>query len=515
MTRQPIILLLLLLFSSLTVSAQNFDWAKQYSDNFFRGISLSPQGYIYATGNKILAARLKPDGSILWQKKFAPSYLNGGTIKAGNHGELYVCGTFNGTNQIGDTTLKATVGEGFMAKLDAEGNILWIRQSTSANSAFNRLIVDADGEVFLAGTFSGTEMLLGDKKAEGNGKNDAFLAKITTNGNVEWIQNLGTPGDDGIYDMEMASENTILFSGFYNGAGRFGENKLPVKNAKTGFLATFNTTTYVASFLQADTSLFYQNISRKGASYYFTAAFKDAVMVGGESFENMSPANTLDGLLIKTDLSMNPVWVKHIKGSAPTSLCVNKNESIITGGAFWNKLEIDNKKFTNKGESDIFIASYSPDGNLDWVIQPSGANIDEMHTVCADTLNSVFYVLGAVQSGPVKLGNLDISGDFSGAPFMAKSTTVVTGIPGNDLAFSASNILDFYPNPASNILHLIHPSAANTSVTIANMNGQLVYNHILNAEESDINTQNLAQGLYIITLRSGNSIQSKLLQIEK
>ncbi|MGZ5302503.1 MAG: T9SS type A sorting domain-containing protein [Bacteroidia bacterium] len=513
MTKQ--LIPLFLLFSSLTANEQNFDWAKQYNDNFFRGISLSPEGNIYATGNKILAARLKPDGTILWQKKFADSYLNGGTIKAGNHGELYVCGTFNGTAELGDTTLKATVGEGFIAKLDTEGNILWIRQSTSANAAFNRLIVDDAGEVFLTGTFSGTDMLLGDKKAVGIGKNDAFLAKINAKGLVEWIQNLGTPGDDGIYDMEIASKNTILLSGFYDGAGRFGENKLPVKNAKTGFLATFNTNTYLAYFIQTDTSLFYQHISRKGSSYYFTAAFKDAVIVGGESFENTSPANTFDGLLIKTDLSKNPVWAKHIIGSAPTSLCVNKNESIITVGTFWNKLEIDDKKFTNKGESDIFMASYTADGNLDWVIQPSGANIDEMHTVCADTLNSVFYVLGAVQSGPVKLGNLDISGDFSGAPFMAKSKTVVTGITEKDVFYRTPITMDFYPNPATNTIHLIHQNTANTSVSITNMNGQQLYNHVLNAEESEINTQNLAAGLYIISFKSGNSIQSKLLQIEK
>ena len=458
---------------------------------------------------------LKPDGKVLWQKKLDSCNIIGCTILASNNGELYVTGTFYGTANLGDTTLIATVSEGFVAKLDSAGNILWIRQATSSQSAFNKMVVNGSGEVFFTGTFSGTEMILGDKQTAGNGNTDAFLAKINTHGHTEWIQNLGTAGDDGIYDMLLVSENAVLLSGYYDGAGKFGGNKLPVKHARTGFLVNFNTATLTAYFYHADTSLFYQNISRKGSAYYFTAAFKDIVNVGLETFENTSPANTLDGLVIKTDDLYDPIWAKHIKGSAPSSLCVNKNECIIIAGAFYNTLETDDKKFVNKGKSDIFIASYSALGNLDWMIQPSGANIDEMHSICADTMNSVFYVLGAVQSGPVKLGNLDISGDISGAPFMAKSKTLLTGISDNDFFSTSASSLDFYPNPAKNILHVRLNKLENTTVSISNVNGQVVYSQNLSTQETDINTQNLTAGLYIITLTSGSGRQSKLLQIKK
>lgn len=80
----------------------------------------------------------------------------------------------------------------------------------------------------------------------------------------------------------------------------------------------------------------------------------------------------------------------------------------------------------------------------------------------------------------------------------------------------ASNVeLNVYPNPATNFVVLNANNNINT-VTVVNTLGQTIYtNNAVNAESFQLNTQNYASGMYIVTIKTDNGISTKRFSVVK
>ncbi len=137
-----------------------------------------------------------------WLQAFGTSGAGsniGNAIKIGPDQNLYVGGQFSATATFGSTTVTA-IGpfDIFLAKYSPSGALLWIAQasqtSADGNDAGNRVDLDADGNVYLAGSFRGNATFYsakpGDKKLSvASGVPEAiFLAKYTSSGTLLWVQ---------------------------------------------------------------------------------------------------------------------------------------------------------------------------------------------------------------------------------------------------------------------------------------------------------------------------------------
>ena len=71
---------------------------------------------------------------------------------------------------------------------------------------------------------------------------------------------------------------------------------------------------------------------------------------------------------------------------------------------------------------------------------------------------------------------------------------------------------EMYPNPVKNSLNIVSYAARINSISIFNLNGQKVLNTTVNANQIRINTSSLANGVYIVDIKSNNnSIKRKLI----
>ena len=71
---------------------------------------------------------------------------------------------------------------------------------------------------------------------------------------------------------------------------------------------------------------------------------------------------------------------------------------------------------------------------------------------------------------------------------------------------------EIYPNPTKNSLNIVSYAVGINTVSIYNLNGQEVLNTKVNANQIKLNTSNLANGVYIIDIKSNNtSIKRKLI----
>ena len=61
---------------------------------------------------------------------------------------------------------------------------------------------------------------------------------------------------------------------------------------------------------------------------------------------------------------------------------------------------------------------------------------------------------------------------------------------------------EMYPNPVKNSLNIVSYAAGINSISIFNLNGQEVLNTTVNANQIRINTSSLANGVYIVDIKS-------------
>lgn len=107
-------------------------------------------------------------------------------------GNLYVSGTFSGTIEFGGQTLTSTGNtDAFLAKYTANGALVWVRQAKANTStggvAGLAVAVDAEGNAYLAGQFSGNVMTIGADLFYDTDDVSGFVAKFSTAGQMQWV----------------------------------------------------------------------------------------------------------------------------------------------------------------------------------------------------------------------------------------------------------------------------------------------------------------------------------------
>jgi hypothetical protein len=96
-------------------------------------------------------------------------------------GNSYVAGDFSGNLTLGATTLSSQAGDGYVAKRDSAGTWLWARKiGGSNNDRAQSLGLDATGRVYLAGEFFSATMQVGNttltKAGTDSNRKDIFIA---------------------------------------------------------------------------------------------------------------------------------------------------------------------------------------------------------------------------------------------------------------------------------------------------------------------------------------------------
>jgi aminopeptidase YwaD len=96
-------------------------------------------------------------------------------------------------------------------------------------------------------------------------------------------------------------------------------------------------------------------------------------------------------------------------------------------------------------------------------------------------------------------------------PRMYLTLGLGTALSVNELVAQTTEI---YPNPANNVLNIISYTVGINSISIFNLNGQEVLNTTVNANQIRINTSSLANGVYIVDIKSNNTSVKRKLVIE-
>ena len=123
-------------------------------------------------------------------------------------GNIFVLGQFYGIHTVSGLPLNSPVEDGFLAKYNPEGELIWLKEIFDATEGYNHLIdlkVDQNGNLVFSGSCLWPSSILGSAIGVG-----PFIAKIDEDGNLLWLNFQPTPGSVAENDVSRRG-NRIRF----------------------------------------------------------------------------------------------------------------------------------------------------------------------------------------------------------------------------------------------------------------------------------------------------------------
>jgi hypothetical protein len=259
----------------------------------------------------------------------------------------------------------------FVAKYKQDGTYLWrINDGSSLNDSGTAVACDPSGNVFVCGEFAGT-IDFGSATLTASGAKDLFVAKYNENGSFQWAKKAGTAGDNdkaGSVAADIFGNSYFFYKNDqiadmarvekYNPAGT------PLMNI--GFGSTGN---IFPKDIVVDNG---QNIYVSGM-YSGTANFGDGAVsvVGGQDY--FIAKFKQDGTFSHKDIA-GSIYV-----DCANSICLDNQNSVITGGFCNNGIFFGSTPYTATGKEDALIVKYDYNFGFDeFVISSIGCSPDNM-----------------------------------------------------------------------------------------------------------------------------------------
>ena len=215
-------------------------WANVYIAGYFTsnllnfGSTVLTNSSLTAQSNMYLA-KFDSSGNTLWAKS-ATGFSKATSISVSQLGEVYVCGNFFSTLNLGTILLTghdSLTSDIFLAKYDTGGTCIWAKKAGgTCNDEATSLTIDTKNNIYLAGNFRSTVMTFDttmlwhtDSGAFcGPSSADNFLVKYNSAGNVLWARQIGGTEHDDMHPIICLDKrgDNIYMLGTYRDTTTFG-----------------------------------------------------------------------------------------------------------------------------------------------------------------------------------------------------------------------------------------------------------------------------------------------------
>ena len=357
------------------------------------------------------------------------------------------------------------------------------------------MTTDAIGNVYVTGRFANTvdfDPGSGTFNVTSNGANDAFVQKLDSNGNFQWVRQIGGSGWEFGKSIAVDLAGNIYTTGYFEDTVDFDPGPAVHELESKGFWDIFiqkldasGNFEWAHSFGNTNADEGHEVVTDANGNVYITGQFSGTVDFDpGPAVFNMTSGKAY--FILKLDNNGVFQWATSLNASSVrfdygTDIAVDASGNVYLTGEFQGIVDFDPGpavvNLTSNGLDDFFIQKLDVNGDFVWAKATGGVDDDESKSIFTDVTGNV-YVTGAFHNtvdfdpGPSML-NLTSNGRFDvfvqkfqsdGTLLWAKSFggkeidkgTAVT-VDGNGDIYVAGNYIDtvdFDPGSGIHILSL-------------------------------------------------------------
>jgi hypothetical protein len=385
-----------------------------------------------------------------------------------SQGNSYVTGSFTGSASFGGTTLNSAGGlDGFVAKMDSDGNWLWASQVSGTYDDWGLGIdVDVNGNVYVTGPYINTQT--GDSpsvqlgpfslSAHPDSTYDMFVGKLDNDGNWLWAttsekqteySSWGQPmgymfGQVMPTDVKVVNNSLIVSGSFAGNVHAYTDSEGDWYYTSTTDSNSAFTSDMYLGFLGLD-GTYSSQIGWGGLSQLDTVASIAESPNGTYWFVAGNFANTVEfpgDITLTSSSGSQDVWVMQIADAGVQwvtqgggtgvdtlrNIVVDSSDALYAVGEFDGVLaSYGNDRLTaNSGGTDVWAGKIAVDGSWTWAKKGGGASDDMGFSLALSNDESILYTTGLI-AGQTTFENTanTLMGNTSGASdaFVAESNT--------------------------------------------------------------------------------------------
>jgi hypothetical protein len=330
----------------------------------------------------------------------------------------------------------------FIAKYDVNGSLVWVKTiGGTGDEQVTSVFLDNVGDVIITGSFTGQCDF--DPSGVNNiklskGMTDAFVAKYTSGGDLDWVVAFGGPSNDVANDCFADIIGSISVIGSFNGS----IDVEPTDPPDAGDTYASNGMSDIFLIVYSDEGVYETGFTWGGTANdegtsvnvdsdlnFIIAGFFNSTIDFDTGVNELllTSSGMNDAFISKYDLIGNIWWAFKIGGTGDDKIvrnCLVTDEmnNIFLTGYYSNTSNFDpngTANLTSKGKSDIFIAKYDEDGKYVWANSIGNTSDDMPYSINLDN-NSNIYLNGSFT------GTVDIDPSVK----LVQLTTLNSGIGG-------------------------------------------------------------------------------------
>lgn len=501
----------LVLFTT-TLQAQQWNWAVDAggggNTDLCYGIATDSQGNAYWVGSTSgtadfgcavlspgstvagVLAKYDPSGACQWvvaiTTSFYDAWVYGIAIDAEDR--IYISGSCQGTTQFGNGISlpgSGSTDDWFTARYDVNGTCLWAKRITNSSSSSEArgIALDDEGGVYVTGFAGGSSFTFDPITVSTGGfARQAVIVKYDSTGTAEWARStIGTGGGKSARAISVANDRLFI-------TGQMGYTNATYD----GIALTPNSTSANLYVLACDLQGNGQWARSYGAGdhegFGIAADTLNNIFVVGRMWGTLNlPDDTLtsvsgndDIVLLGLDHQGTYRWGKST-GSLQRDLAWGVTTDGIgnayVSAQFNNTIDFFGTSLTALGSEDALISKVEADGDIAWVIRPSGYQRDIPLCVHRQTAAPHRLFFGGYYFGPITYGGITLDDIGNGDAMM------VSGI---DTTFDVSLVVE----PAC-------PGACDGVITTF-VNGRAPFSFQWSTGSTATDQQGLCVGTYIV-----------------
>ncbi len=517
--------LLLLSASIQSISAQSWAWAQGEGgpgSDAANSVTIDEQGNSYITGYiagfadfsganyqgrgiyDVCIAKYNPQGGLVWVKLAGGDNNESGNAINYKNGYLYLTGYFNDTTWFdGNRMISRGGSDAFIAKYDKDGNFIWVKQAGGANGDIGMSIdVDDVGNIFVAGTFRTSMSLDAIIISSPNLYDESFYAKYDANGNVVWAKATRGNNSNQIAGVAFDNDHSFFITGFFGGS--FSVDNRTVNSSTSSydiFLAKIDTDGNLDWLKKAGSSnedAAHGVCSDLNGNPSIVGYFSGLAYFDGHS---VNYSDYSDVFVAQYDSAGNNLWVRAGIGHQQDlgwGIANDSNGNIFATGMFRDNINFDGNIINAVDDRDIFLISYSPNGDVRWLQQAGGQGIETGFSIAV--ANSGLVAVCGYYSHTCFFGSIPVDYATVTEMFIAEfNQPVVNRI----VDLKEDSNISIYPNPSSGNYNLQisnYEFRQPLAVHISDLTGREILLQQIGSSAAEIKLSAFESGVYFLKL---------------